>query len=327
MGSAEFNIRKQQLAKEIAFLLKAHDCVIIPDFGGFIGNYAPAVAHPVTHVFQPPRKQLVFNRNLRTDDGLLINRLTSSLNVSFHDARQWIQSFSQSLNERLFAGERLDLETVGYFTTDVERNIQFFANTSENHLTEAYGLYPVQAYAINRFPIPERRPDPVFVNHEVVPPVRQNRKTWKRVLQLAPVAIASLLIAFNTSLPTGKRISYADLNPFSTGSEALSVGIKAASGNFDSAARKAFVAPESSNAFSAENAQIFIVAGCYSTKHNADGMLGYLKEKGFDPFILDRTPAGLFRVVYGSYSDITAASDELSDIRKGLNEEAWLLIR
>ena len=327
MESAEFNKRKQQLAREIAFLLKGHDCVIIPEFGGFIGNYAPARVHPVTHVFQPPQKQLVFNRNLCNDDGLLINRLTISLNISFNEARQWIQSFSRILNERLFAGERVEFDEVGRLTTDVERNIQFVANSVENHLTEAFGLYPVQAYAINRFPIPDRRPDPVFVNREIIPPLRQNRKPWRRVIQLAPVAVAALLIAFNVALPTGQRISYADLNPFSGNISTSSVGLKAVSGNVTTSVRKAFVAPESDAVFSAENAQIFIVAGCYSTKQNAEGILGYLREKGFDPFILDRTPAGLFRVVYGSYDDITSASGELSDIRKGLNEEAWLLIR
>jgi cell division protein FtsN len=78
--------------------------------------------------------------------------------------------------------------------------------------------------------------------------------------------------------------------------------------------------------FSADNAKIFVVAGCYSTHHNADGMVSYLNEKGFDAYILDRTPAGLYRVVYGDYSDISTATEELNDIRKGLNEEAWLLI-
>jgi septal ring-binding cell division protein DamX len=60
---------------------------------------------------------------------------------------------------------------------------------------------------------------------------------------------------------------------------------------------------------------------------NANGMVDYLSEKGFSSYVLDRTPAGLYRVVYGNYPSIQEATDELTSIRKGLNEEAWLLIR
>jgi cell division protein FtsN len=56
-------------------------------------------------------------------------------------------------------------------------------------------------------------------------------------------------------------------------------------------------------------------------------MVDYLNEKGFNSFVLDQTPAGLYRVVYGSYASVNEASSELSAIKKGLNEEAWLLIR
>ena len=79
--------------------------------------------------------------------------------------------------------------------------------------------------------------------------------------------------------------------------------------------------------FSAESAKIFIVAGCYSTKQNASGAVDYLNEKGFESYVLDQTPAGLFRVVYGNYPSVKEATNELNAIKKGLNEEAWLLIR
>ena len=326
MQSAEFNTCKQQLSREIAFLLKAHDCVIVPDFGGFIGNYSPARVHPVTYVFQPPHKQLAFNRNLKNDDGLLINRLTLSLNISFTEARQWMVNFAEALNNRVFAGERVELEEVGRLFTDVERNIQFQSSNAENHLLHSYGLFSVQAHAINRFPVPERRPEPVFLNRELVPPAVPARKLWKRVLQLSPIAAVALLIALNSALPADKGVSYADLNPFSNHTPVTSLAIQAASDDVTIETRKAIIPSEGSAVFSAESARIFLVAGCYSTQENAAGMVEYLKKSGFDPFILDRTPAGLYRVVYGSYVDITAATDELSTIRKAFNEEAWLLI-
>ncbi|MCK5765559.1 MAG: SPOR domain-containing protein, partial [Bacteroidales bacterium] len=57
----------------ISELLFDHDCVILPGVGGFLTNYSGARIHPIRHSFQPAARTLVFNANLRTNDGLLID--------------------------------------------------------------------------------------------------------------------------------------------------------------------------------------------------------------------------------------------------------------
>ncbi len=57
-------------------LLFGHDCVIVPGFGGFIGNYTPARIDKSTSTFYPPVKQISFNRNLNHNDGLLVGRIS-----------------------------------------------------------------------------------------------------------------------------------------------------------------------------------------------------------------------------------------------------------
>ena len=47
--------------KHIGELLYDHNCVIVPDLGGFVANYAPAKIHPTQHTFTPPTKNIVFN--------------------------------------------------------------------------------------------------------------------------------------------------------------------------------------------------------------------------------------------------------------------------
>ena len=61
-------------------LLFGHDCVIIPGFGGFIGNYNPAHIDKNSGTFYPPVKQISFNRNLNHNDGLLVGRISGSSN-------------------------------------------------------------------------------------------------------------------------------------------------------------------------------------------------------------------------------------------------------
>ena len=327
MEHTEFSKRNKQVASLVANLLHVHDCIILPSFGGLIGNYAPARVHPVTHVFQAPSKQLVFNRSLQTDDGLLVNELIKSAQISFAESRRILSDYAESLNTNLLAGERIEWSEVGQFSMDVERNLQFRAFTTHNYLPEAIGLYALQVQPINRFPIPERRPEPVFVNRDLVPPVKVSRKfPIRRVLQAVPILLIAAFIGVNASLPEGKGISTADLNIFKNSVRMPVVAMGIVNPTDMPAARPSVFVPVE-EAFSAESARIFIVAGCYSTQSNADGMVDYLSEKGFGAYLLDRTPAGLYRVVYGNYPSIREASEELNSIRKGLNEEAWLLIR
>ena len=55
----------------IAELLEEHDCVIVPDFGGFVANYAPANVNSINHRFDPPYRKISFNKLLVHNDGLL----------------------------------------------------------------------------------------------------------------------------------------------------------------------------------------------------------------------------------------------------------------
>ena len=56
----------------ISELLFLHDCVIVPKFGGFVSNPKSAQLNKTTGALTPPSKQILFNPNLKTNDGLLI---------------------------------------------------------------------------------------------------------------------------------------------------------------------------------------------------------------------------------------------------------------
>ena len=71
------------LATYIKDLLYRYDCVIVPDFGGFISNKISAKINEQSHTFYPPSKQLGFNHHLTHNDGLLANYVASAENISF----------------------------------------------------------------------------------------------------------------------------------------------------------------------------------------------------------------------------------------------------
>jgi nucleoid DNA-binding protein len=318
--NTEYNTRKALISKAVSEILLEQDCVILPGFGGFVASYAAVQKHPVTHVFQPPSKHLLFNAQLKTDDGFLVQRLMPLQDMDYSSCRQWLTEFTELMAQRILAGERTELQHIGTFTLDPERAIRFQQDYTVNFLGQSFGLYAVQAAPVLRVTV-----DPVLEKEPAVVPLYPEKKfKSKRVIGL--LAAASVVIAAALLLPQ------------TLGTGTFSMGFDSWTHNTTPTAlmyqtttpmplvRKS-VLPEPSNAFNVEEAKIFLVAGCFSTRLNADGMVAYLQEKGFDAQVLDQTPAGLHRVVYGSYASVSEASAELAQIKKGLNEEAWLLVR
>ena len=70
----------------ISDLLFLHDCVIIPDFGGFICNYKSAYIDDESGLICPPSKDILFNRNLTHNDGLLVSWIAGKENISYEKA-------------------------------------------------------------------------------------------------------------------------------------------------------------------------------------------------------------------------------------------------
>ena len=322
MENSEYNQRKLLISSKVETLLGSHDCVIIPGFGGFVGSYAPAKVHPVTYEFVPPSKHILFNAQLKTDDGILVHEVMADRGIEFSEARTWIAQFSELMIDRIMAGERTELPCVGTFTIDPERNLQFRQAEHVNFLAEAYGLYPIQASPIIKTAEYSAR----VISMPKVEPAAKPRP-FRHLRKIARVAAAACLIGIGMFyLPSLQPQNFASFSIFSTDSSdnlALNARRNAELG----AVRRSSIPQEETAAFSAESAHIFIVAGCYATPENAEGVISYLNEKGFNAFVLDQTPGGLQRVVYGSYPSISEASAELASIRKGFNEEAWMLVR
>src|SRR3954468_13872301 len=103
------------IEKHISELLFEHDCVIVPDFGGFVCNYSSAGINPAKHQFRPPYKKISFNRNLRNNDGLLANQIVRAEQVSYSDSNRLISEYVVGLKKDLDSNKRLDLSNIGTF--------------------------------------------------------------------------------------------------------------------------------------------------------------------------------------------------------------------
>ena len=128
------------ISDHILSLLRDHDCVIIPGFGGLIADYAPARIHPVRHTLTPPTKTVAFNGALTRNDGLLVDALSHRLQVPASEARQLVRDAVARLQTELDSAQRTELPGIGVFRRALGRGVEFEYMGTQNLLVASYGL-------------------------------------------------------------------------------------------------------------------------------------------------------------------------------------------
>ena len=75
-----------ELAQHIEALLLENDCVIVPNFGGFVAHYVKE-----ENLFLPPTRIIGFNSQLKLNDGVLVQSYMSAHDTSFADATRMVE--------------------------------------------------------------------------------------------------------------------------------------------------------------------------------------------------------------------------------------------
>ncbi|MES2620322.1 MAG: hypothetical protein V4615_05665, partial [Bacteroidota bacterium] len=194
------------ISKYISELLYDHDCVIIPGFGGFVCNYKPAEVHPVVNTISPPSKAVSFNRNLRSNDGLLLNHIAVQEQISFDDAFVSVYAWVGSTNTLLQKGEEINLRGIGKLHNNIEGNLIFTCDESVNYLKSSFGLRTITAAPVVR----ERTLE--FSEKPVVQQTQQftlPKGTWRIA---AAVLLIGAMVTFLQLMRTGVEIKPLNLD-------------------------------------------------------------------------------------------------------------------
>src|SRR5262245_35358051 len=129
----------RELDRHICELLYDHDCVIVPQLGGFLASYSGASIHPVLHTITPPARKVAFNVYLKQNDGLLANHLSGFEHTSYLEAVNKIEAYAAACRRELAAGKRVVVEGIGILYNDAEQNLQFEPAASANFLKDSFG--------------------------------------------------------------------------------------------------------------------------------------------------------------------------------------------
>lgn len=206
-----------QITHLIAELLFKHDCVIVPNFGGFVARNYSSNFNKGSNVLYPQSKHILFNKNLIHNDGLLISALMQKSDMPVMDATKHIEDYKEYVQSLLAVKKRFELDNIGLLYVDSENSLRFEAKTDVNFLLESFGFEPVIA---NKLVIePEKQinikqfEDRKIVVETIIP----KKRSYAKIVTLAfgvPVTLAFLLFAAY-SKPM-KPLLQSSFNPFYT---------------------------------------------------------------------------------------------------------------
>ncbi len=182
-----------RITQHISRLLLEHDCVIVPGLGGFVGNYQPAKIHPTSYIFNSPSKSIAFNVNLRNNDGLLLSSIIEEEKLSLQSAESELKSFVAQIQDALRDHKPVKLPGIGRLTVDIENNLQFIPDNSQNYLPDSYGLYTFVAQPVLR----EKETAIRHIETIKIKP-QKKRKSFGEVL--LPVAAVLLLVLITVQI-------------------------------------------------------------------------------------------------------------------------------
>jgi len=222
------------LSKYIAELLVKNNCVIVPNFGGFIANYNPAIIDELRHKIYPPSKRVLFNSNLLNNDGLLANYVSTQISKTYSESLVLIDEVSASWKTQLNNGARVSIGEVG-FLYESDDKIQFEQNREFNLYLGAYGLSAVNFVSITeesvKSEVLEQVESPIEIaavahseikeenSKEAIVVALPNRtrknSRWKylAVACILPVLFYSYWIPMETHYLDSGNIQMADFNP------------------------------------------------------------------------------------------------------------------
>lgn len=354
-------MEKLKIDVYIADLLYSYDCVIVPDFGGFVANYAPAQIHAIQHKFTPPSKKISFNKNLTINDGLLGNHIAERRSISYHEANELVRAFVDQSLEGLKQGDKIHIEKVGTLYLDPEQNIQFKAEESNDFLLDSFGLKSFRTSPIKREGAEERIREKI---KEQAPIIQTQERKKRRVYW---PAAALLLVLFLSGFILNWQFGWVEApstNLSYLGHQAEEKPqydaklIELETERFSLAAAEKRSWPEGYTAYDLPNGEatamvvekkfeaktkridntytkesatssrlrFHVMGGCFSQLSNAQGLVNTLLNQGYQARLLGEYKS-LHAVSYASFAHREDAIRLLEKVRNHHNEDAWLLVR
>jgi nucleoid DNA-binding protein len=311
----------KSLSQVVTKALYSNDCVIVPDFGGFITQKKSAFFDVKNQIVLPPSKNLTFNVQLQQNDGLIVNLFALENQLAYEQSAGEIENCVKQWKSTLQNGEKLKLSQIGDFWCDAEGNIQFLQDRNINLLLSAYGLDSLHF-------------SPSIPEVETSITVKNKTHFWKYAVAatlLLPLAFYSFWIPTKTDVFQAGMISYKDFNPlheilpgnYRESSILLKpLGKVADETYFQDLVKEIPPAQVEQDKVDFSLLTFHCIAGCFADPSNANRLMQKLNLLGFSASVFN--DGGLYKVSAGSgFSE--GAMQEVVRHARSKNIEVWIL--
>lgn len=348
----------KDINKYITELLQLHDCVVLPAFGGFVASYNSATINITNGLVQPPYKNILFNKNLVHNDGLLAHYIVENSHCTMPEALDAIETYVQHIGTQITTTKRAELPQLGVLYVNDENTLLFRQSKTQEYSLASYGLpsftankllaqaAPVAETNIVQLPTPTLSTETLQTQAVVR---KLNYKRWAVAAVTIPALIGLVWASLNinqlqntnfagftnpnTTLQNPTTPLY-DRTYFEQRINKAEQSISTCKRAIDSLTQViALKAQADTTAVSnvattvvqqLSYAKYYLIAGCFSSAENATNYVNELKQQGYpNAQIIDGNINGLTRVAYGGYASKNDAQQVKSQLT-ATNAGAWI---
>ena len=283
-------------------LLKEYNCVVIPNFGSFVCRNISAKFSENHTQLLPPNKEIVFNKNLKENDGVLIKTISDLKNISYSESEKKINSWVKKINKKINSGKSISFQNIGLLRK-VDKNFIFEPNRNSIFLKSSYGLSAVDSLEVN--------------STKVIKPYFNNSMLKYAAILILFVSFSA--ISINSYFNSVRSFNE---NSYSIASKEINKKIQRATFNISPAVPLVTLPIEK------KYGNFHIIAGSFRFEENSLKMIELLQKKGFmEARKVGVNQYGLIQVAYNSYDSVEQARAALELLRDSQDENAWLLIK
>lgn len=322
------------LDKHIEILLLSNDCVIVPDFGGFMAHHVDARKDDDDGSFLPPIRSLGFNPKLTLNDSLLAQSYVEAYDISYPEAVMRIEDEVRELKQRISTHGKYDFAGIGTISLNSDGHYEFTPCEAGIVSPELYGLGNFRMKTIAEIKS-ATQPAATAASDEGNPPAgaaqaddAHNRHAARVIALWRNIAVASIAALFFLLLPSplvngtqmaGNHINTALLDRvmpknITTGQRQVSEAVK--SHKSMSAPKETAAKPtikEGKEETAAKEGFSLVVAS-HVTLKNANAYVADLKRRGHaDAFVQKGSHVKVLMGHYPTRAEATKALNHIND--------------
>lgn len=195
-----------ELSKHIEYLLLKHNCVIVPNLGGFVTQYIPARLIAEENLYLPPCRNIGFNPQLTLNDGLLAQSYMQAYDTSYPETVRLIEEAVSKAKEELQEKGELELHGIGRLILSIDGKYDFEPNEAG---VLSPDLYALDSFRIKTIPHGTKATDDEKPERLAVSPAKR-KKTYtlninKELVNYTAAAIAAIFFYFAWATPVAEE--------------------------------------------------------------------------------------------------------------------------